>query len=173
MGAGGGNRNHETRIRRAYERGNSSQQRHDATWSGLPAIQADSAEALHQVRKLTSSLQKLQASSKDTCNAPTAEVAERHESVLRLESDAELQEKDLTASQQETIYKTGKADFSEMMGRLNSELSVQQESLDNDKTLHRIVPQYLYYLESCLAGNLKSGWTTSLLWHPQIHPRKL
>ena len=34
------------------------------------------------------------------------ETTERHESVSRLESYAERQEKPLTASQQETIYKT-------------------------------------------------------------------
>ena len=41
-----------------------------------------------------------------------------------------LQEKDLTASQQETIYKTEMTDLNEMMGRLNSELAVQHERLD-------------------------------------------
>ena len=47
-----------------------------------------------QVQKLTSSLQKLQNASKDTRDALTAEVAERHDSLLKFKQDVkELEDK--------------------------------------------------------------------------------
>ena len=46
------------------------------------------------MQKLTSSLQKLQNASKDTRDALTAEVAERHDSLLKLKQDVkELEDK--------------------------------------------------------------------------------
>ena len=49
---------------------------------------------MFQVQKLTSSLQKLQNASKDTRDALTAEVAERHDSLLKLKQDVkELEDK--------------------------------------------------------------------------------
>lgn len=52
-----------------------------------------------QVQKLTTSLQKLQNSSKDTRDTLTSEVAERHDTILKLKSDV----KDFDAKHKEAL----------------------------------------------------------------------
>uniref|UniRef100_A0A1I8JCG7 CCHC-type domain-containing protein n=1 Tax=Macrostomum lignano TaxID=282301 RepID=A0A1I8JCG7_9PLAT len=75
-----------------------SSSRQEATVARLrtenESLRAQQQELQDQVKRLTDSLQKLQASSKETRDALTAEIAERHDSLLRLKAEAKsLEEK--------------------------------------------------------------------------------